>query len=239
MWRFSDNFFRNLRPASHEKGALSAHYSNRSRTECPSSVRASPCQLHFLWYSCHRQLYLIPFAARRTARRGSFFSYYCRLVMLSLDFHFFFHILFKTCEKESLYHQSIAFLCACFTRQSKKLHRTFTVCGVFPVYSSPQAISTPSSAFENRLFSRISRNFSTGYSNIVETFLQQGRGCGKQERGRAPGFSWVSAPFGLIFCFFHRLQPVFHMIYPQLWKQLWINLRICSLQVSVCYLLCR
>ena len=86
---------------------------------------------------------LTPFAARRTARRGSFFSYYCRLVMLSLDFHFFFHILFKTCEKESLYHQSIAFLCACFTRQSKKLHRTFTVCGVFPVYSFPQAISTP------------------------------------------------------------------------------------------------
>ena len=57
--------------------------------ERPSSVRASLCQLHFLWYSCHRQLYLIPFAARRTARRGSFFSYYCRLVMLSLDFHFF------------------------------------------------------------------------------------------------------------------------------------------------------
>ena len=182
---------------------------------------------------------LTPFAARRTARRGSFFSYYCRLVMLSLDFHFFFHILFKTCEKESLYHQSIAFLCACFTRQSKKLHRTFTVCGVFPVYSFPQAISTPSLAFENQLFSRISRNFSTGYSNIVETFLQQGSGCGKQERGRAPGFSRVSAPLRLIFCFFHRLQPVFHMIYPQLWKQLWINLRICSLQVSVFYLLCR
>ena len=188
--------------------------------------------------SCHRQLYLIPFAARRTARRGSF------LLLLSSSsyviFRFlFFHILFKTCEKESLYHQSIAFLCACFTRQSKKLHRTFTVCGVFPVYSFHQAISTPSLAFENRLFSRISRNFSTGYSNIVEKFLQQGRGCGKQERGRAPGFSRVSAPLRLIFCFFHRLQPVFHMIYPQLWKQLWINLRICSLQVSVCYLLCR
>ena len=189
-------------------------------------------------YSCHRQLYLIPFAARRTARRGSF------LLLLSSSsyviFRFlFFHILFKTCEKESLYHQSIAFLCVCFTRQSKKLHRTFTVCGVFPVYSFPQAISTPSLAFDNRLFSRISRNFSTGYSNIVEKFLQQGRGCGKQERGRAPGFSRVSAPLRLIFCFFHRLQPVFHMIYPQLWKQLWINLLICSLQVSVCYLLCR
>ena len=188
--------------------------------------------------SCHRQLYLIPFTARRTVRRGSF------LLLLSSSsyviFRFlFFHILFKTCEKESLYHQSIAFLCACFTRQSKKLHRTFTVCGVFPVYSFPQAISTPSLAFDNRLFSRISRNFSTGYSNIVEKFLQQGRGCGKQERGRAPGFSRVSAPLRLIFCFFHRLQPVFHMIYPQLWKQLWINLRICSLQVSVCYLLCR
>ena len=81
--------------------------------------------------SCHRQLYLIPFAARRTARRRSF------LLLLSSSsyviFRFlFFHILFKTCEKESLYHQSIAFLCACFTRQSKKLHRTFTVCGVFP-----------------------------------------------------------------------------------------------------------
>lgn len=77
--------------------------------ERPSSVRASLCQLHFLLYSCHRQLYLIPFAARRTARSGSFFSYYCRLVMLSLDFHFFFHILFKICEKESLFHQSILF----------------------------------------------------------------------------------------------------------------------------------
>jgi len=29
--------------------------------------------------------------------------------MSSLDFHFFFHILFKTCEKESLFHQSILF----------------------------------------------------------------------------------------------------------------------------------
>ena len=193
-------------------------FSYNSRTERPSSVRTAPCQLR---------------------PDGKLFSNYCHLVMLSLDFHFFFHILFKTCEKEALYHQSIAFLCACFTRQSKKLHRTFTVCGVFPVYSFPQAISTPSLAFENRLFSRISRNFSTGYSNIVEKFLQQGRGCGKQERGRAPGFSRVSAPLRLIFCFFHRLQPVFHMIYPQLWKQLWINLRICSLQVSVCYLLCR
>ena len=74
---------------------------------------------------------------------------------------------------------------------------------------------------------------------LWKKFLQQGRGCGKQERGRAPGFSRVSAPLRLIFCFFHRLQPVFHMIYPQLWKQLWINLRNCSLQVSVCYLLCR
>ena len=109
----------------------------------------------------------------------------------------------------------------------------------FPSISFLKRFQSPSLAFENQLFSRISRNFSTGYSNIVETFLQQGRECGKQERGRAPGFSRVSAPFGLIFCFFHRLQPVFHMIYPQLWKQLWINLRICSLQVSVCYLLCR
>ena len=74
---------------------------------------------------------------------------------------------------------------------------------------------------------------------LWKKFLQQGMGCGKQERGRAPGFSRVSAPLRLIFCFFHRLQPVFHIIYPQLWKQLWINLRICSLQVSVCYLLCR
>ena len=152
--------------------------------------------------------------------------------MLSLDFHFFFHILFNICEKDSVFSQSIAFLYVFFC-QSKKLHRTFTVCGVFPVYSFSQAISTPSLAFENLAFSRISRNFSTGYSNIVETFLRQGRGCGKQERGRAPGFSRVSAPLRLIFCFFHRLQPVFHMIYPQLWKQLWINLRICSLQVSV------
>ena len=109
----------------------------------------------------------------------------------------------------------------------------------FPSIPFLKRFQPPSLAFENQLFSRISRNFSTGYSNIVETFLQLGRGCGKQERGRAPGFSRVSAPLRLIFCFFHRLQPVFHMIYPQLWKQLWINLRICSLQVSVCYLLCR
>ena len=92
-------------------------FSYNSRTERPSSVRTAPCQLR---------------------PDGKLFSNYCHLVMLSLDFHFFFHILFKTCEKESLFHQSIAFLCACFTRQSKKLHRTFTVCGVFPVYSFPQ-----------------------------------------------------------------------------------------------------
>ena len=77
------------------------------------------------------------------------------------------------------------------------------------------------------------------FQTLWKIFCSRGGGCGKQERGRAPGFSRVSAPFGLIFCFFHRLQPVFHMIYPQLWKQLWINLRICSLQVSVFYLLCR
>ena len=159
--------------------------------------------------------------------------------MLSLDFHFFFHILFITCEKESLYHQSIAFLCACFTLQSKNSTGLSLSVEFFPSIPFLKRFQPPSLAFENLAFSRISRNFSTGFSNIVENFLQQGRGCGKQERGRAPGVSRVSAPLRLIFCFFHRLQPVFHMIYPQLWKQLWINLRIYSLQVSVCYLLCR
>lgn len=90
MWRFSDHFYRNLRPGSHERGALQAHYSNRSRTERPSSVRVSPCQLHFLRYSCHRQLYLIPFAARRTARRGSF------LLLLSSSSYVIFRFLFFT-----------------------------------------------------------------------------------------------------------------------------------------------
>ena len=158
--------------------------------------------------------------------------------MLSLDF-FFFTFFSKPVKKNPYTTKALLFYVLVSHVNPKNFHRTFTVCGVFPVYSFPQAISTPSLAFDNRLFSRISRNFSTGYSNIVEKFLQQGRGCGKQERGRAPGFSRVSAPLRLIFCFFHRLQPVFHMIYPQLWKQLWINLRICSLQVSVCYLLCR
>ena len=158
--------------------------------------------------SCHRQLYLIPFTARRTVRRGSF------LLLLSSSsyviFRFlFFHILFKTCEKESLYHQSIAFLCACFTRQSKKLHRTFTVCGVFPVYSFPQAISTPSLAFDNRLFSRISRNFSTGYSNIVEKFFAAGEGVWKTGKGPSAGFFPGFGPFEVDFLLFSQAATGF------------------------------
>ena len=191
---------------------------------------------------------LTPFAARRTARRGSFFSYYCRLVMLSLDFHFFFHILFphsfstffsKPVKKNPYATKVLLFYVLVSHANPKNSTGLSLSVEFFPSIPFLKRFQPPSLAFENQLFSRISRNFSTGYSYIVETFLQQGMGCGKQERGRAPGFSRVSAPMRLIFCFFHRLQPVFHMIYPQLWKQLWINLRICSLQVSVFYLLCR
>ena len=38
----------------------------------PSSVTASPCQHHFLWYSCHWQLCFIRFAARRPAPGEAF-----------------------------------------------------------------------------------------------------------------------------------------------------------------------
>ena len=61
----------------------------------------------------------------------------------------------------------------------------------------------------------------------------------KSEKGPSAGFFPGFGPFEVDFLFFHRLQPVFHMIYPQLWKQLWINLRFCSFAVPFCYLLCR
>ena len=188
--------------------------------------------------SCHRQLYLIPFAARRTARRGSFFSYYRHLVMLPLDF-FFFTFFSKPVKKNP------------YTTKALLFYVLFS--HVNPKNSTGLSLSVeffPSIPFLKR-FQPLLWHLITGFSLVFpgispqaiqtlwKNFLQQGRGCGKQERGRAPGFSRVSAPLRLIFCFFHRLQPVFHMIYPQLWKQLWINLRICSLQVSVCYLLCR
>ena len=151
---------------------------------------------------------LTPFAARRTARRGSFFSYYCRLVMLSLDFYFFFHILFKTCEKESLYHQSIAFLCACFTRQSKKLHRTFTVCGVFP--------STPFLKRFQPLLWHLKTSLSLAFSGISPQAIQTlwkhfcSRGGGVENRkGAERRFFPVFGPFEVDFLLFSQAATGF------------------------------
>ena len=53
---------------SGRKNVCKLHTTLSSETPLPP-LRRSP-SLHFLWYSCHRQLWAIQFAARRTARRG-------------------------------------------------------------------------------------------------------------------------------------------------------------------------
>ena len=55
-WQLYHNFMEEG-PCASERLVSRASFSCRSRSERPSSVRASPCQHHFLWYSCHRQLF--------------------------------------------------------------------------------------------------------------------------------------------------------------------------------------
>ena len=64
-------------------------------------------------------------------------------------------------------------------------------------------------AFESQLFTRISRNFSTGYSNIVEKIFAAGEGVWKTGKGPSAGFFPGFGPFEVDFLLFSQAATGF------------------------------
>ena len=95
------------------------------RSCLPSSVSLTREKHHFLWYSCHRQLFKFNSLRDAPPIGEAFLLSYCYLVMSPLAIFLFFHILFRSCEETPLFKRPIHHMTPSIPPPRKKIPQTF------------------------------------------------------------------------------------------------------------------